>query len=489
MSILPTSLYQCSQVKALDKAAIEMLPITGFELMMRAGQLAFDLLKDGWPHNHQVTVFCGAGNNGGDGYIVAGLAHQAGLQTKVYYLADPHALTGEAKLAFNYAAQHDVVIKEYLPTTDSIDGLVVDALIGIGLVGDVRENYARAIDNINASKLPVLSIDIPSGICGDTGKVLGNAVRASRTISYIGLKQGLLTGDACDYVGELSFADLGVRDSILETQKASCSRLQFSTPLLPKRHANAHKGMFGRVLVVAGDKSYGGAGIMAAESALLCGAGIVELATQREHVAAALARRPELIVQAIDEAEQLKSSLDSASVLVLGPGLGTSSWSKELFKLCINSELPMVLDADGLNLLATHEHALFNDNWVLTPHPGEAARLLKTSTRKVQNNRFAAAQEIQNKYGGVTVLKGAGTIIASDEGLHLCSEGNPAMSTPGMGDVLSGIIGGFLAHRLGVNESAKRGVWAHATAADQTVKQSGKNLLATEIYSSLRELL
>jgi len=489
MSLLPTSLYQCSQVKSLDKAAIEMLPITGFELMIRAGQRAFDLLKGSWPHNDQVTVFCGAGNNAGDGYIIAGLAQQAGLQAKVYYLADPQELKGEAKLAFEYAAQHDVVIEEYLPATDSIDGLVVDALLGIGLVGNVRENYAHAIDKINSSKLPVLSIDIPSGICGDTGRVLGNAVRASRTISYIGLKQGLLTGDACDCVGELSFAGLGVRDSVLETQKASCSRLQYSIPLLPKRHANAHKGMFGRVLVVAGDKSYGGAGIMAAESALFCGAGIVELATQAEHVAAALARRPELIVQAIDEAEQLKLPLGNASVLVIGPGLGRSPWSKELFKLCIKRELPMVLDADGLNLLAEHKHALFNDSWVLTPHPGEAARLLKTSTKKVQNNRFAAAQAIQNKYGGVTVLKGAGTIIASDEGLYLCSEGNPAMSTPGMGDVLSGIIGGFLANGLSVSESAKLGVWAHATAADQAVQQSGKNLLATEIYSNLRELL
>jgi len=491
MTSLPTALYRCAQVKALDKTAIEMQKVGGFELMQTAGQCAFDLLRQEWPDANRITVFCGSGNNAGDGYIVAVLAKLFGCNVQVLTLADPQKLVGDARLAYQWAREHNLSIAAFAPVKNEnlIKGVVVDALLGIGVRGDVRENYAAAIASINSSNRPVLSIDIPSGICGDSGRVLGKAVKAAHTITFIGLKRGMFTADACDYCGNIVYASLGVKAAVFETQKIECTRLNFKPPLLSERPANSHKGMFGRVVVIGGDRNYGGAGIMAAESALLSGAGLVYLASRPEHVSAALARRPELMVSGIESSDQLKRLLEQTEVLVLGPGVGQSEWSTEVVECALQSERTMLMDADGLNLLASKfKRYAPRDNWVLTPHPAEAGRLLGISTTQVQADRFAAAKALHEQYGGVIVLKGAGTIIADNNGLYLCTAGNPAMSTPGMGDILSGIIGGLLAQGLSLSASAKSGVWAHATAADNHVTTKSKHLLATDIYADLKEL-
>ena len=248
--------------------------------------------------------------------------------------------------------------------------------------------------------------------------------------------------------------------------------------------------MFGRLLVIAGDVGFGGAGIMAAESALIMGAGLVSLATRKEHVAPALARRPELMGCGAEAGDDLKGLLEPSDVLVVGPGIGQSEWSRAMVSLSLKTNTRMVIDADGLNLLATEfADSAPRDNWVLTPHPAEAARLLKITTVEVQADRFTAAAELQKKYGGVVVLKGAGSIVAHQQGLSLCSAGNPSMSTPGMGDVLSGIIGALLAANMNLLDAAHAAVWAHATAGDLAAQRLGKHILATEIYSDLRSLL
>jgi NAD(P)H-hydrate epimerase len=487
---LPTALFSAAQVRAMDKQAIGESRSRGFELMNLAGEYAFECLQVHWPREQCVTVFCGGGNNGGDGYIVAGLAAKAGYRVTLYALASPEDLAGDAAKALKFSIEQGVKPQTYYADNSSIEGIVVDALLGIGTHGNVRGSYRDAIVQINNAARPVISIDLPSGVCANTGAVLGIAVKADLTVSFIGLKQGLLTSDACECVGRLVFTDLGITPSIVSSQQPSCVRLHFDAPMLPRRQQNSHKGSFGQALVVGGDLGFGGAGIMAAESALLCGAGVVSLATREQHVSASLARRPELMVRGVQSALDLGPMFENSKVVVVGPGVGQSDWSREILGACLETKIPLVVDADGLNLLAGGYAEYRNTReWILTPHPGEAARMLGVSTAQVQSDRFAAAKALQEAYGGVIVLKGAGTIIASKSSLSLCSAGSPAMATPGMGDVLSGIIGSLLAQGFSSYESAQRGVWLHSTAADMTSRELGERIFATDIYRTLRKLL
>ena len=503
-------LYRCAQVKSLDARAIADQTVSGFTLMTRAGQAAFSSIQKRWPTIKKMHVFCGGGNNAGDGYIIAALAAEASWQVQIHCLQAPDKLKGDAHKAYELAKQHSLNIGAFDPhqNIESLDNqhdtIIVDALLGIGLKGNIRGSYPSAIELINTLSVPVFSVDIPSGVCGDTGAILGDAVRADMTMSFIGLKKGLFTGSATEYCGDVLYDDLGVEPEIFATETPSCQILEFSTPLLSKRPRNSHKGMFGHVLVVGGDDGYGGAGILSAESALLTGAGMVTLATKPEHIAASLTRRPEVMVKGIHSKEDLQPLLDSADIIVLGPGLGQSSWSHAMFEQCCEVNKHMVIDADGLNLLSTNQHDYApRQSWILTPHPGEAARLLNTSTSAVQTNRFAAVKELQQRYGGTCVLKGAGSLIAyttantkpfsekqshSNCNIRVCSAGNPAMASPGMGDVLAGLIGSLLAQGLSHHLAAEMSVWAHANAGDICAEKLGRHILASELNQTLRSM-
>lgn len=259
--------------------------------------------------------------------------------------------------------------------------------------------------------------------------------------------------------------------------------------LLPKRRRDTSKTDYGHVLVVGGDYGMGGAVRMAAEAALRVGAGLVSVATRPEHVAIVSGNRPELMCHQVNTPADLEALLARATVLVIGPGLGKSPWSKQLLQHLLNVPLPKVIDADGLNLLA--QMPLHNENWVLTPHPGEAARLLQSTLAAVQQDRAAAVQQLQRQYGGVVVLKGAGTLIQAETGATLqCPAGNPGMATGGMGDILSGVIGGLLAQQLPLAASAQAGVLIHSLAADQAATHGGeRGLLACDLLPYLRLLV
>lgn len=264
--------------------------------------------------------------------------------------------------------------------------------------------------------------------------------------------------------------------------------LSLKPPLLAPRPADSHKGSFGHVLAVGGDHGFGGAVIMAAEAALVSGAGMVSLATRSEHISAALTRRPEIMSFSIESNQQLELILERPSVLVLGPGLGQSEWSQHVFERFLSATQAMVVDADGLNLLSQLNSRKVKKNWVLTPHPGEAASLLNVNVVDIQADRLAAATELQNVFGGTIVLKGAGSIVCDNTGAFVCKLGNPAMSSAGMGDVLSGIIGGLLAQKHSCSEAAKIGTWAHARAGDLAAHALGRHLMATDIFPFLRRL-
>lgn len=503
-SKLPQALYTAAQVRELDVAAIEIGGVPGIQLMKRAGRVSFEVLTSTWPQCARVIVCCGSGNNAGDGYVVAALAAQRHFAVEVLAVTPPEKLVGDAAKAYQYALQEGVMVTlvgDAVEFQCSDDTVIVDALLGTGLHGVVREKFAMVIQAINNSGLPVLAVDVPSGICSDTGRVLGCAVKAESTVSFIGLKQGLLSGRAPAFSGTVIFDDLQtshIRDSdyldAVERIKPQVIRIALSDyrRYLAEREADAHKGQFGHVLVIGGDTGYGGAAAMAAEMATRSGAGLTSVATRPEHMSAILARLPEVMVSGVPSGQALEPLLARPTILVVGPGLGTSPWSEQMLQQANKSGLPMIVDADALNLLAQGRviPEPQRDNWILTPHPGEAARLLGITRDEIQADRFAAAKALQNKYGGVVVLKGAGTLIANGSEILLADVGNPGMASGGMGDVLSGLLGGLLAQGLGLSEAAGLGVCAHGDAADLAVEDSGqRGLLATDLIPYIRELL
>lgn len=492
---LPAALYTGEQSRALDRIAIEQFGIPGFRLMQRAGHAAFVELMAHWPGVRRLTLACGSGNNGGDGLIVAGLARQQGIEVQVLVTGDDFTqrLTGEARSAWQWAQAVGVEPVRWQAGMELQGEVLVDALLGTGLSGEVRGDTAELIRQFNRSPRPVMALDVPSGLCSDTGRVLGVAVRAELTLTFIALKQGLLTHQGVDHCGRLLFDGLMLPDEVYEEVPLSAFRTDREdlAKLLPPRQRSSHKGLFGHVLVIGGDRGMGGAALMAAEAAARSGAGLVSLATRPEHVTAALTRAPEVMTTGVNSGQDLQPLLARPDVLVVGPGLGQSAWADQLLQQALASGLPLVLDADALNLLQRRAlPAAGQYDWVLTPHPGEAARLLGCEVSQVQQDRFAAVRELQARFGGTVVLKGAGSLSFDGDAMHLCQAGNPGMACGGMGDVLSGIIGALRAQRLSAVDAARAGVYAHARAADLCAADQGeRGLQATDLIARVRRVL
>ena len=484
---LPVALYTAAQVRELD-ARLIAAGTPGFELMQRAAHAAWRALRRRWPQAAALTVLAGRGNNAGDGYLVAALAQRAGWQVRVLAVGEPQALQGDAAQACAEARTCGVHIEPWRADAP-LHGVLVDALLGTGISGEVREPYAGAIAAINESGLPVLAIDLPSGLCADTGRVLGQAVRAELSVTFIGLKLGLFTADGPDRVGALVFDNLQADPQVVAQVESEAVRLD--RPALARvapRSPVAHKGSFGQVLVIGGDLGTGGAALLAAEAALRSGAGMVTLATRPEHVTASLVRRPEIMCHGVESTYGLTALTDRADVLVVGPGLGQAPWGRSLLSLAAQREVPQIWDADALNLLASGSVEL-PAGCVITPHPGEAARLLQCSTAEVQADRPAAVRELARRYGCVALLKGAGTLIAAPDGrLALCDRGHPAMASAGLGDVLAGVVGALLAQALSPFAAACLATWLHA-AAGERLGGEGRGLAASDLIPVIRQLL
>lgn len=482
----PLSLHDAAQVRALD-ARLMAAGTPGAVLMQRAAQAAWRALRRRWPQLRKLCVLAGPGNNGGDGYLLAAIARRAGWDVQVYSLADPARLRDAAAQAYAEACAQGLQVQPWHAEA-VLDGLLVDAMLGTGLAGELREPYASAVARINASGLPCLALDIPSGLCADTGRLWGAAVRADLTVTFIALKLGLFTGAGPDQVGELCFADLQADAALCAAAPAMAQRLTAGNlQRLPARPRTTHKGRCGRLLVVGGERGYGGAALLAAQSGLRGGAGMVSLATREEHVAGALARCPELMVRGLLSSGQLLALLPGHDVLVVGPGLGQGAWGRSLLTAAAQFEGAQVWDADALNLLAAGRMQI-RVGAVLTPHPGEAARLLGCSLVEVQDDRPAAALRLAQRYQAVVVLKGAGSLVTDGHTLCLCEHGHPAMAGPGLGDVLAGLIGALLAQGLAALPASELAVWLHARAGER-LGQAGRGLLASELVGVIRELL
>ncbi len=487
-------LYKCDQVRALDSLAIDRDNISGLQMMQRAGMAVFKYILQNY-RKHAIKVFCGSGNNAGDGYVIATLAKEKGIAVQLIHLKQPRQLKGDAKRAYEIANDAAVPMANFSPEMVLEDCVIVDALLGTGLKGSVSRIYCEAIELINKSNLAVVAVDLPSGLNADTGNVENICVKAQTTISFIGLKQGLFTNHGPDYCGEIIYQDLAVKSSIFEEIEPEAIKLQLSSLLthLKPRQASSHKNNYGHVVVVGGDHGYAGASLLAAEAALRTGAGLVSVATRQEHIGVIVSRRPEIMAHAVDSDEALQVLLKKASVLIIGPGLGQSLWSRKMLNCALKADIPSILDADALNLIAREQIQLstMNHPYILTPHPKEAARLLNMDTAQIQKDRFYAVKKMAKKYNAQVLLKGTGSLVcvSANSTIGVCTAGNPGMATGGMGDVLSGIIGGLLAQGVNQNHCLALATCLHAETADMAAKGQQRSLLPSDLFKTLRRLI
>ena len=485
MQAFSEALYRVAQIRQAEQLAIQQLQMPGIQLMQHAGLAVFDHLRERWRDQNQLSIFCGAGNNAGDGYIVAALSLQAGFDVTVYSLTEVSELKGDALIAYQMFRQAGGVVASFSDAA-SIDGIVIDALLGTGLNRSVNDRYAAAIDVINQATGPVVAVDVPSGLQADTGCVMGVAVKAQLTVTFIGLKPGLFTGEAREYCGEIVCDDLNLPEAVLSGMPV-LARL-FKKPVLLPRSRSAHKGHMGHVLLIGGNHGYNGAIRLAGEAALRAGVGLVSIATRAAHAPIMNIGRPELMCHAVEVLEDIQDLLGKASVVVIGPGLGQDEWAQTLLNAVIELDKPCVIDADALNLLVKRPHV--KQNWILTPHPGEAARLLACTTQQIAEDRYSAVRNLQSRFGGVCVLKGAGSLIADAEQIFVSTTGNPGMASGGMGDVLSGVVAALLAQGLSNIEAAKLAVHVHGEAADQLAQDMGeRGLLASDLFPKIQALL
>ncbi len=490
-----SALYLAEQIRAIDAIAIAS-GLGGFTLMSRAARTVYELVSESFDQARPLFVVCGGGNNGGDGLLVAWLAQNQGRQVQVWLGKSPQALKDDAAKACALCLEAGVKFVDLPDAPLEPEWIIIDALLGTGLNRDVHDESLHAISWMNATDAPVVAIDVPSGLCSDTGRVLGQAVAADMTVTFIALKLGLFTGNGPDCVGFLHYSDLQVPDECYAAHSPVATRLDLEELLsnLAPRKANSHKGSYGHVLVVGGDRGYGGAVSMAADAALSCGAGLVSVATRAEHVGAILARAPEVMVHAVENRHELDALLGKVSVVVVGPGLGQSSWSEQLLQVVLEHDHPLVLDADALNILVAKQWlgrlATRTAPLVVTPHPGEAARLLGQTTAQVQDDRLSACRALQTLVGGIVVLKGVGSLISADASVALSDYGNAGMASGGMGDVLSGVLGALLAQIPDAVVATELGVCLHGDAADQAAAEFGmRGLRATQLMPYLQERL
>ena len=488
--------YSAAAVRALEGALMASEGIDSNALMERAGAAAYARARRAFPEARRWIVLAGAGNNAGDGFVMARLAKQEGLDARVMLLSPENRPRGDAATQFE-AARQSAVPSGPLDCS-KLDGcnLIVDAMLGIGLDRPLGGHYLEAVQAVNEGNAPVMAVDIPTGLHADTGASMKAAVRAAMTVTFVAEKCGSFLGDAPDCLGRQVLEPLGriAPDSVaeIETEFAEEPTLRVFTAetlraMLPDRRRADHKGRFGHVLVVAGGPGMGGAARLAGEGALRAGAGLVSVATHPEHSAAVLSGRPELMVRGVRKAEDLAPMLQRATVAAVGCGLGQDAWAGELFAAVQESNLPCVVDADGLAQAAGERMGAAP--WILTPHPGEAGRLLERSSADVQADRLSAVTALRRRHGGVALLKGAHTLVSgSGRPPWVIDAGNPGMATAGMGDVLTGLLAGLWAQfaEAEPEDVAAMAAFVHARAGDRAATGGQRGMLAGDLLEALR---
>jgi hydroxyethylthiazole kinase-like uncharacterized protein yjeF len=460
-------------------------------LMERAGRATAELVRSTAPQDaRRILVLAGPGNNGGDAFVAARHLKQWWFDVQLVFTGDAAKLKGDAKAAANAWRDAGGTVSETIP--DGFDWQVaIDGLFGIGLQRDLDARHTALVDRLNQSGRPVVSIDVPSGLEADTGKVLGVAVRATRTITFLGLKAGLLTRDGPDHAGEVHLEVLGLEAPPLPDGHGYVIGEEVVATALPVRARNSHKGRFGDVVVIGGAHGMVGAALLAGRAALKLGAGRVLVGLLGEGPSVDFVQ-PDLMLRNVEDL----LDREGVGAAVIGPGLGQSDAALHALSKALRIDAPIVLDADALNLVAASKGlkaALHQRNQptLLTPHPAEAARLLGVDTAAVQDDRVAAAQDLAAEFDAAVVLKGCGSVCALAEGTWcINTTGNPGMASAGMGDVLSGILGALLAQGASAHSALLAGVHVHGLAADELVSAgSGPvGLTASETIDAARSV-
>jgi len=499
------ALYQASEIKHIEQTAAASGGYPMYDLMEKAGMTVWQFARIHWPGLSKISVICGKGNNAGDGFVLARLAANEGKDVQVLVVEPDTEFKGDALVAYQAMIEQGIKPRQFSLSLLRNQDLIVDAILGTGLSGPLRENFHRVIETVNSfiesceedNRTPVLSIDIPSGLASDTGYANPVAIQANRTLTFIAIKSGMVTGHARACCGKIDLDSLGIDIDAMETSPQqhfpAVAWLDESDKLihnLPKRSKVSHKGDHGHLLLVGGDYGFGGAILMSAIAAARCGVGMLTILTRDAHVAPILGQCPEAMIRSVSGADDpaLKKILSSVDAVVIGPGLGQEEWGAGLLTMICTTELPILIDADALNLLALNHCQ--NEQWVMTPHPGEAGRLLGVNTSDIQEDRYSAVIRLQETFSGVAVLKGAGSlIIDQNQCITVCDEGNPGMASAGMGDILSGIIGSLLAQGVENSLAARTGVALHARAGDLAAMNGQKGLMATDLITPLRMLV
>jgi hydroxyethylthiazole kinase-like uncharacterized protein yjeF len=496
------------QMQQVDRQTIDDIGIPGVVLMENAGRgVAEEIVRRfSWAGSLRALIMAGKGNNGGDGYVIARHLLNKGWDVQTLILAERDAIKGDA--AVNLSALENCggqvvfapnaeVLESFLATVGE-SSVLVDALFGTGLAKPVQGLSLQAVEWLNQQSSPVVAVDIPSGVDASTGQVLGVAVNAALTVTFAFPKVGQLSYPGAGLVGELVTVDIGIPEPVAAQASASCLLVDAvdARRLLPVRSRDGHKGTFGHLLVVAGSTGKCGAAVMAAESGLRGGAGLVTLACPQSVQPTIASRLTEVMTVAtadfngetsLQAFDGLLALTEGKQALAVGPGLGLGEGTGALIRrLLQDSALPMVVDADGLTALCGHTHILDRREErqiILTPHPGEMARLTGLSTAEIQADRFTVARNFAVRHRVVLVLKGARTLVASPEGqVHINSTGHAGLASAGMGDVLTGLIGSLLAQGLTALDAATLGVYLHGLAADRLLATFGDaGMLATDV--------
>ena len=499
-------LYTAKETKKIDNLAIKEKGISGYSLMQSAAEFALDVILKEFGPLEELVIFCAKGKNSGDGFLLGSLAKEFGLKVTIVTCCPYSEIKGVSSKAFKElkASKARIIsINSIEKLKVSRKAVIVDALIGTGIRGNLRKNIKDSILALNrlGTKLPVVSLDIASGVNPDTGEVEDICVYADITTTFVAQKRGCFTSIGKKVSGEVIYSDLEIPKKLFTKVTSTSSIINFEESIdkVVFREQDAHKGNFGHVLVIGGDRGLGGAGLLASKAAVYSGAGLTSLVTRPEHVNASLVSCPEVMVKGVNSGQDLEEHLIKPTVIAIGPGLGQTAWSEQMIQRVFweaeKRDVVVIMDADALNLIPKLKlSSKLPRHLVLTPHPGEAATLLNTNVETIESDRFASSAKIQKKFNATVVLKGSGTVICHKKnGVQqwgVCNAGNPGMASGGMGDVLTGIVAGMLAQGLTPKEACEVGVDLHAKAADQASFDLGEvGLTPSDVIEELRYLL
>jgi NAD(P)H-hydrate epimerase len=498
-AILSCNLYSAQQVKEGEVICAQKAGFSMYQLMEKAGHAVFDVFLAHYSQQRRVAIVAGRGNNGGDAYVFARLAMLSNYDVSVYSFKPTAPLTGDAEIARQSLISQGGKIQDLFDADFSNADVIIDGLLGTGFYGDLRSDAKEAIAKINNSNIPVIAIDLPSGLLADTGVAASNCIKAQYTVTFIAPKIGLFVADGPDQTGHLVFSDLGV-GHIFETLLHPKARIYGlgNQAQISRRKRNTNKGKNGHVLCIGGNVGMPGAAYLAGKAALRSGVGKVSVLCHPENVSTINMLCPELMVWGYERERDnalVSQKLSSADVVLLGPGLGTDEWAKTLMKLVLSvKNKPLILDADGLNLLSQDDEmnnyfAQYPSHKVITPHPLEAARLLKNQVSDISQNRLEAASQLADKYHSNIVLKGNNSLVVEAGEISVNLTGNSGMASAGMGDVLAGIIAAFIANKenlqINLNERVKLAVYLHGLAGDFAAKSGEIGIIASDIIEQL----